>query len=224
MWIKICGITRPEDALAVMHAEADAIGLNFFPDSKRFVSTQLAAEITRSLREAAAPHTNHRLPEIIGVFVNASPDTIVRTAHDTGLTGVQFHGDETPEQIHHTMQRLPGVKCIRAFRVSVDRVVDCLAAVSTLQKLVRPDAVLLDAFVPGQYGGTGCTIDPSVPAAWRLAPRPPLILAGGLTPENVARVIATTTPWGVDTASGVESAPGIKDHQKIRSFVHEARR
>jgi phosphoribosylanthranilate isomerase len=122
------------------------------------------------------------------------------------------------------MQQLPGIKCIRALRVSADRVADCLAAVSALQRLIRPDAVLLDAFVPGQYGGTGRTVDPSVPAAWRLAPRPPLVLAGGLTPENVARAITATSPSGVDTASGVESSPGIKDAAKIRSFVQEAQR
>ncbi|MFM7056538.1 MAG: phosphoribosylanthranilate isomerase [Planctomycetota bacterium] len=224
MWIKICGITRTEDALAAMQAGVDAIGLNCFPDSKRFVPPEHAVSIAEMLRETAAANPRLKLPEFIGVFVNAATDTILQTVHTIGLTGVQFHGDETAEQIYSCMQQLPGIKCIRALRVSADRVADCLAAVTTLQRIIRPDAVLLDAFVPGQYGGTGRTVDPSVPAAWRLAPRPPLVLAGGLTPENVARIINAASPAGVDTASGVESAPGIKDPQKIRSFVESARR
>jgi phosphoribosylanthranilate isomerase len=224
MWIKICGITRGEDALAAMQAKVSAIGFNCFPDSKRFIPAEQAANIAGMLRDTAAAQPELQLPEFIGVFVNASTDTILQTVQDVGLTGVQFHGDETPEQILACMQQLPGTKCIRALRVSADRVADCLAAVSALQRLIRPDAVLLDAFVPGQYGGTGRTVDPSVPAAWRLAPRPPLVLAGGLTPENVARAITATSPAGVDTASGVESSPGIKDAAKIRSFVQEAKR
>lgn len=224
MWIKICGITRAEDALTAMQAKVSAIGFNCFPDSKRFIQSEQAANIASMLRDTAAAQPELPLPEFIGVFVNASTDTILQTVRTIGLTGVQFHGDEPPEQIHACMQQLPGIKCIRALRVSAGRVADCLAAVSGLQRLIRPDAVLLDAFVPGQYGGTGKTVDPSVPAAWRLAPRPPLILAGGLTPENVARAITVTSPWGVDTASGVESSPGIKDTAKIRSFVQQATR
>jgi len=224
MWIKICGITRAEDALTAMQAKVSAIGFNCFPDSKRFIQSEQAANIASMLRDTAAAQPELQLPEFIGVFVNASTDTILQTVRTIGLTGVQFHGDEPPEHIHACMQQLPGIKCIRALRVSAGRVADCLAAVSGLQRLIRPDAVLLDAFVPGQYGGTGKTVDPSVPAAWRLAPRPPLILAGGLTPENVARAITVTSPWGVDTASGVESSPGIKDTAKIRSFVQQATR
>jgi len=222
MWIKICGITRSEDALAAMQAKVSAIGFNCFPGSKRFLPIEQAANIAGMLRETAAVQPELKLPEFIGVFVNASTETILHTARTIGLTGIQFHGDETPEQIHACMQQLPGIKCIRALRVSAGRVADCLAAVSALQRLIRPDAVLLDAFVPGQYGGTGQTVDPSVPAAWRLAPRPPLVLAGGLTPENVARTIAVSAPFGVDTASGVESSPGMKDAAKIRRFVQEA--
>lgn len=224
MWIKICGITRTDDAIAAMQAGVDAIGLNCFAESKRFVSVDQAISIASALREAAAAQPTQRLPELIGVFVNAAADTIVETVRAIGLTGVQFHGDETPEQIQQCMERLRGTKCIRALRVSADRIADCLASVNVLQRLIRPDAIVLDAFVPGQYGGTGRTVDPSVPAAWRLTPRPPLVLAGGLTPENVARVISATAPWGVDTASGVETSPGIKDHTKVRHFIEAARR
>lgn len=224
MWIKICGITRTDDAMVAMQAGVDAIGLNFFSESKRFISSDEAMGIASSLREAAAVQPAQRLPELIGVFVNAGADAIVDTVQAIGLTGVQFHGDETPEQIQLCMERLPGTKCIRALRVSADRIADCLASLTVLQRLIRPDAIVLDAFVPGQYGGTGRTVDPSVPAAWRLAPRPPLVLAGGLTPENVARVISATAPWGVDTASGVETSPGIKDHTKMRRFIEAARR
>jgi phosphoribosylanthranilate isomerase len=223
MWIKICGITRTEDAIVAMQAGVDAIGLNCFAESKRFIPVEQSMSIAGALREAAAAQPTQRLPELIGVFVNATADAIVETVKEIGLTGVQFHGDETPEQIQLCMDRLPGTKCIRALRVSADRVADCLASLNVLQRLIRPDAVLLDAFVPGQYGGTGRTVDPSVPAAWRLAPRPPLVLAGGLTPENVARVISATAPWGVDTASGVETSPGIKDHTKMRRFIEAAR-
>lgn len=224
MWIKICGITRTDDAIAAMQAGVDAIGLNCFAESKRFIPVEQAVNIAGTLRETAAAQPTLRLPELIGVFVNAATETIVETVQAIGLTGVQFHGDETPEQIQLCMAQLPGTKCIRALRVSADRIADCLASVNVLQRLIRPDAIVLDAFVPGQYGGTGRTVDPSVPAAWRLAPRPPLVLAGGLTPENVARVISATAPWGVDTASGVETSPGIKDHSKMRRFIEAARR
>jgi phosphoribosylanthranilate isomerase len=172
MWIKICGITRTDDAIAAMQAGVDAIGLNCFAESKRFIPVEQAVSIAGALRETAAAQPTLRLPELIGVFVNAATETIVETVQAIGLTGVQFHGDETPEQIQLCMARLPGRKCIPALRVSADRIADCLASINVLQRLIRPDAIVLDAFVPGQYGGTGRTVDPSVPAAWRLAPRP----------------------------------------------------
>lgn len=216
--IKICGVTRVDDALAVADAGADAIGLNFYPKSPRSVSAEAAAEIVDAL--------GGRLLTV-GVFVNCPPDKIANIAEQVGLAAIQLHGDE-PDKI---VRDLPtGLPIIRAIRVGPDG----LGPVA--ERLVRAEeagraysALLVDAAVkpaPGQateYGGTGHTVD------WRGVHEgraslgdTPLILAGGLKPANVADALRATGAEGVDTASGVESSPGVKDHGLVRDFVANA--
>ncbi len=212
MWIKICGVTRPEDALAVVEAGADAIGFNFYEPSPRSVTIDTAACLAEPIRS--------RL-EIVGVFVNAPASTIDRAIRDVGLSTVQFHGNESADEIRHLRDRHPDVSVIQAVRPGGQP--HALTEAMERLKDVPVRAILVDALVPGQYGGTGKTVDPGL-LAQRPNDRLPLILAGGLTPDNVGSLIAAVRPWGVDTASGVESAPGIKSEEKIRAFVRQCRR
>ncbi|MEY2724324.1 MAG: N-(5-phosphoribosyl)anthranilate isomerase [Planctomycetota bacterium] len=223
MWVKICGIIRNEDAAAAVLAGVDAIGLNFFPGSKRYVSLERAVQLQAAIAVAARSQAALKPPEVIGVFVNADIEAVLQTARAVPLTGVQFHGDESAELIADCMQQLPGVKCIRAFRVSVERLSAVISEVDRLQSLLKLDAVLFDAFVAGEYGGTGHKLPSALLSGWESPPRPPLVLAGGLTPENICEAVVAVRPWGVDTASGVEVSPGIKDHRRMSDFVNGAR-
>src|SRR6187397_588311 len=202
--IKICGVTRPEDAVGIAEAGADAIGLNFYSASPRFVDDDRAAEIIAAVPGQVAK---------VGVFVNADAAAIRDKVQRLGLDWVQLHGDEPPEFV----AELPGLAVIRAVRLQ-DRVSVVLPA--TKGKLIRlPKAVLIDAFSASAYGGTGTTVAwEAVPEARHRLAGVPVILAGGLTPENVAEAIQIARPDAVDTASGVESSPGVKDLAKVREF------
>ncbi|MCG8450690.1 MAG: phosphoribosylanthranilate isomerase [Pirellulales bacterium] len=207
--IKICGITRREDLSAAKELGVDAVGVNFFEQSPRFVSSDQA----RPFRSATAPM-------LVGVFVNAKPAGIAKAIEAFGLQALQIHGDEPPD----TMVELPNIPVIRARRIDdrgIGPIAEDLAACRAAGR--QPDAVLVDAMTPGRYGGTGRTVSWTALADYRQwLGELPLILAGGLTPENVGEAIHTVRPTGVDVASGVESAPGIKDHAKMQSFVEEA--
>jgi phosphoribosylanthranilate isomerase len=199
--IKICGITRGEDAEAAVEAGADALGFMFFEGSSRYVSPEKARSIIRGLPPFVAK---------VGVFVNAPRAVIERTILETGIDTLQFHGEEMPEDC-----RGFGVKTIKAFRVQGK---DMLA----LMPRFDVDAWLLDSFVKGERGGTGVTFN------WDLAVHArnlgtPVILAGGLTPENIDRAVQQVQPFGVDVSSGVESAPGKKDARMISAFIERAR-
>lgn len=201
--VKICGLTRVEDAKAAVAAGVDAIGLNFWRGSKRGVDVTVAREILRAI-----PSTVLR----VGVFVDAPLDEIAAIATTLGLDNVQLHGDEPPE----LLEQLDGLgyKAIRLHDESD------LARIPSF--LVPPDPVfLVDTFDPDQPGGTGRV------GRWDLARQATklgrLILAGGLTPENVAAALDAVHPWAVDTASGVESAPGIKDAARMQAFVQAVR-
>lgn len=206
--VKICGVTRPEDVVPIAKAGADAIGINFYERSSRFVDDARAMKIV-----AAAPKNLIT----VGVFVNAGAAEIRSKVERIGLGWVQLHGDEPPQ----IMAELDGIPVIRVIRWGQP---DAKAPV-TLEGISRlPQAVLLDAYSPAEYGGTGRTIDWSLVPSFR--PRTlglPLVLAGGLTPTNVAHAIRSALPDAVDTASGVESSPGVKDLEKVRSFVEAAR-
>ena len=196
--IKICGVTTPGDALAAIDAGADMIGLNFSAQSVRRVSVEQA----RSIIDAAPQFRN-----FTGVFVEQSPKEVDDIRGELGLAHCQTYS--TPWPAGH----------IAAFRVrSAEDIAGIHALLATSHK---PMAVLIDSFVPGAMGGTGHK------APWELLAGQdfgvPLILAGGLTPENVAEAIRLVKPWGVDVASGVESAPGRKDGGKMRAFVRAVR-
>jgi phosphoribosylanthranilate isomerase len=208
--VKICGVTSVEDALACAAAGADWIGLNFHPGSPRFIDTARAIEIVAALPPTVSP---------VGVFVDRPPAEIVDIAARVGLKIVQLHGSEPPDDLW----ALRHLHLVRAFRLRQVRdwiaVTAFLAAAHAVGRL--PDAVLVDAHVAGQVGGTGVTVASEVLDA--MPPLGRLILAGGLTPENVAAKIARLRPWMVDTASGVEAAPGRKDPAKVASFVDAVR-
>lgn len=214
--VKICGITRVEDALAAVDAGADMLGFNFYPKSPRYVTPEHAAQMARAVRGHLANPENVR---IAGVFVNAPLEELRSVIATAALDFAQLHGDESVEYL----QELAGV----AFRVVRPQSLDeALAGAATFAPLApqRDDApsLLLDAYSKAGYGGTGERTD----WAWaaevaQVTPR--LLLAGGITAANVAEAIRVVRPWGVDVASGVESAPGIKDHDQIRTFIHAAK-
>jgi len=216
--IKICGVTNVADALAAADAGADAIGLNFYPQSPRFIDTPDALTIVSVVPPAVAR---------VGVVVNKKIDALHQLLQElggnaaAGLTGIQLHGDEPPAFVAAVRTKY----LIRARRFSEKGVAAIAADLEACDKLRRlPDAILVDAASPGQYGGSGTTISWSGLADYRRwLHNVPLILAGGLTPDNVAEAIRTVRPHGVDVASGVESSPGKKDHGKVRDFVAAAR-
>jgi phosphoribosylanthranilate isomerase len=199
--IKICGITNVEDAQAAVAAGADLLGLVFAEDSPRCVSIEQAAMIAR----VAPPYIVR-----VGLFVNAPAERVMHAMNACGLQLLQFHGEETPDYC-----RQFGAMSMKAFRVKGPETIQALTEFAT-------DAWLLDAFVPGQRGGTGHSFN------WSLAVEAvklgrPVFLAGGLTPENVADAVRTVQPYGVDVSSGVEASPGKKDHAKVRQFIHAAK-
>lgn len=220
MWIKICGVTRAEDAATIIHFGADAIGFNFFPDSRRFVSIPNARALAESARRSAV----NLLPvDLVGVFVNAEAEAIRIAVQKVGLSVIQVHGDESVEHVTEIHRLCPDVPIVRAFRVDPKNIEHTLDDIDRLSAQVPLAAILLDAFVPGEFGGTGTTVDLSILDSYKLQQRPPLILAGGLTSKNVAFSVNDRTVWGIDTASGVESSPGIKDSARVYEFVNTAR-
>jgi phosphoribosylanthranilate isomerase len=197
--VKICGVTSPEDAELAVGAGADAIGVNLWPGSKRYVADARAAEILAVLPAGIIK---------VGVFVNASPAQVAERKALLGLDKVQLHGNEQPR----SFESIDGSGIIRAVRVQAEGTFSSEAA-------WKPGLWLYDSYAVG-YGGTG------VQAPWELITRlgqRPFLLAGGLTPDNVGAGIAATNPDGVDVASGVESAPGRKDAVRLRRFVEAAR-
>jgi phosphoribosylanthranilate isomerase len=201
--VKICGITRPEDAELAAALGAWGLGFILWPGSKRAADPAVAAGIARALR---------RRVQLVGVFVNPSLDEVARTADTIGLTHLQLHGDEGPAFCAEAGRRT-GCKVIKAIRVGSG------ADLRDAERF-HTDLHLLDAAAPGMRGGSGRTWD------WALAAqrhsRVPVILSGGLTPENVADGIAAVRPWAVDVASGVEAAPGVKDPAKLEAFMAAA--
>jgi phosphoribosylanthranilate isomerase len=225
--IKICGLTNPDDALAAFDAGADGIGLNFYAKSKRYVDAATARKITDVLYQAAGvPGRSFVYP--IGVFVNHSASEVSRIVQESRLVAAQLHGDEPPEFVAG-LPRIPTIRARRLDERGVSMLSDdlgaCLAAVGAMPADERASCdLLVDAAAPGQYGGTGETVDWSALAdhpRWLTCKH--LILAGGLTPDNVVEAIRIVRPHAVDVASGVESAPGKKDPAKMRDFVAAAR-
>lgn len=215
--VKICGLKTLSDALAAIEAGADWLGFNFYPKSPRFIPPEECVRITEVVRR------EFPMVGLVGVFVNASAEEIRTILRQAGLHRAQLHGDEPPA----LLAELGGL-AFKAIRLRPDQEAEAQVAPylpqgeEALSPSASPSAfVLLDASVPGLYGGSGQVADWR--AAARLAARIPLLLAGGLTPENVAEAIRIVRPWGVDVASGVESAPGVKDVEKMRTFIRHAR-
>lgn len=190
------------DAQAAAEAGADAIGLMLWGPSKRFVTNTKAAEIVRSLPPFVSK---------VGVFVDATAEEVLRAVKEIGLDTIQLHGEETPE----FCKQFAPLKVMKAFRVK-----DASSLVTLTD--YNTDAWLLDSYVAGEKGGTGAVFN------WDLAVQAkdsgrPIVLAGGLTPENIAEAVHEVWPYGVDVSSGVESAPGKKDAEMIRRFVEAIR-
>lgn len=200
--IKICGITNREDALLAAALGADAMGFIFYPPSPRAVAPDTARKIIDQLPPFVAA---------VGVFVDEAADTVREVAAWVSLDWVQLHGRETPEYCRNLGRRV-----IKGFRIRDDH---SLPELAPYRGVVQ--GMLLDTYKKGQVGGTGESFD------WRLArlaaPYGPIILAGGLTPENVAQAITAAQPRAVDVASGVEAAPGKKDPDKLKSFFEAVR-
>ena len=215
MWTKLCGIADPESSRAAAAARPDAIGLNFFEQSPRYVTPIVAKAIVADVSPAILP---------VGLFVNHPVEEIAAICDDVGLTHVQLHGDETAADVAELLSLAPELQIIRAFRIGEDG----LHSVAEFLRECRSRemtlfACLLDARVDGRYGGTGDLAPWEVIRDhYRFDDWPPLILAGGLTPDNVSDAIHTVRPWGVDTASGVELEPGVKSAELCRRFVEAA--
>ena len=200
MVLKICGITTLADAQHAVQEGATALGFVFWPRSPRYVDPERAAEIIAALPSA---------PTMVGVFVNEALAQVREIASRTGLHVVQLHGDETPEYAE-------------ALGYPIFRSVTLADVDASLRDWPTGTPLLLDASDRERRGGTGTRVDWSHAA--ELARRRRVILAGGLTPDNVGSAITTVNPYGVDVSSGVEASPGVKDHVKVTRFLKEARR
>jgi phosphoribosylanthranilate isomerase len=208
LWIKICGNTSLEDALLAAEAGADAIGFVFAPSPRRVTPAQVADLV---------PHLPAAL-EKIGVFVDATFEEIEATVRASDITGVQLHFDAAPDLPARLRKRFgPGLRILRVIHFGPE------SAAEAIVKDPNVDAVMVDSRTARAVGGTGVAFD------WALASKSlfqgakardlRLVVAGGLSPENVAQAIATLLPWGVDVVSGVEAAPGRKDPAKVRAFI-----
>ncbi|HEX9369607.1 MAG TPA: phosphoribosylanthranilate isomerase [Roseiflexaceae bacterium] len=207
-FVKICGLRTPEHALAAVEAGADLLGFIFAP-ARRQVAPAVAAAIAQAVR-AAEPVAGRRLT-LVGVFVNEAPTRMLEIADACGLDALQLSGDEELPIVEH----LNGRALIKAVRLN-----DAVQEQDWLRAALPNARLIVDAHVPGAYGGAGVVADWERAAA--LARRRPIILAGGLRPENVGAAIRQVRPWGVDVSSGVET-DGVKDVAKIRAFVAAVR-
>ena len=206
--VKICGITNLSDARAAVEAGADLLGFIFHPKSPRYVAPATVTEILAQLGER---------PPAAGVFVNTSTARVMEILSETGLDYAQLHGDEPVEALAECQNR-----AYKALRPVSSAAAHSEAARFHTVTLADGPQLLIDAYDPHAYGGTGTKADWY--AAAEVARRyDGLLLAGGLTPDNVAKAIQIVHPWGVDVSSGVEAEAGRKDHAKLRRFVQQAK-
>lgn len=220
--VKICGITNFEDARVALEAGADFLGFILYAKSPRYIPPDRLRELRREigdwLSRARSAHSDSRsAPKFVGVFVNESAESIDDILAVTGIDYAQIHGDESTDFVQKMAGR--GFKAVRPVDAG-----SAHAQAARFAPLGLDDGpqLLLDAYDPAEYGGTGKKADWHVAA--ELARRyPRLMLAGGLSPANVAQAIHTVRPWAVDVSSGVESAPGRKDHEAVRAFLRAAR-
>lgn len=201
MWIKVCGLQDPSIGKELARLPVDAVGINRYPESRRFVPEEALSRLVGAIRSADAP------PEVVGVYVNAARARILEDADRHALDRVQLHGDESPEDVHRLQEDVPVLKALR------------VGETFGAEQMERydVDVFLLDAHEPGRYGGTGRR------APWeRIAPltdRYRIVLAGGLAPDNVREAIQTVSPWGIDVCSGVEDPGGPRDLGAVRKLL-----
>lgn len=204
---KICGITNVKDAITALEAGADAIGLNFYEKSKRYIEPETAVAVANAVNSETA---------IVGVFVNSSVESVCEIALKVGLTHIQLHGDEQPKFIDLLRSQLGSTNVIRAVRIMDDDVSGAQLEIDQWQA-AGVDSVLLDAGSLDHFGGTGKQLD------WtklnELSFAVPWLLAGGLNPQNVSEAMQLCNPDGVDVASGVESSPGVKNASLVQEFI-----
>jgi phosphoribosylanthranilate isomerase len=201
--IKICGTTNKYDALLASEFGADMIGFIFYKKSKRYVEPRVVADIINELPAKVMK---------VGVFVDEDWDKVVEIARDTGLTGLQFHGNETPEYCMHFKDEF---KVIKAFRVK-DK--------TSLENVNKYDVdyYLIDTYIKDSQGGTGEIFDWKILEDFEFLK--PIFLSGGLTPDNVGKAIKEVSPYGVDVASGIEASPGNKDAGLLKKFIQNVRK
>ena len=212
MKIKICGIKTFDTAMLMVAEGVDIIGFNFYPQSPRYISPgacmRLVVRLETALREEMSRIT------MMGVFVNSERDNMHAIFRDCHLDMIQLSGDEPPEELE-----LLGERSFKVLRPT--SFAEFTEAVERYPRRTMAPAWMIDTFRPGEYGGTGQTADWDLMR--QIAQTAPILLAGGLNAGNVAEAIRRINPWGVDVASGVESAPGVKDPQKVRDFVQAVR-
>jgi len=199
MRIKICGITQPQQGKAIASFGATALGFICVPTSPRYVTIAQIQAVMEQLPERI---------DKIGVFANTSIEEIIQTVADSGLTGVQLHGDEESEFCQRLRQSLPNVEILKALRIRSFEDIDKASSYT-----VCVDKLLLDAYHPQQLGGTGKTLDWTM--LEQFSPSCPWFLAGGLTPDNIVEALGQVNPSGIDLSSGVERGPGDKDLDKV---------
>jgi phosphoribosylanthranilate isomerase len=211
LFVKICGITKPEDAGLAVELGASAVGFIFWPGSARYISPEAARSIAQGVPAGVMK---------VGVFVDEKVEDVARMMERAGLDAAQLHGGESPEYCE-ALGRLLGLDArenrwlIKAIGVDGSSLPEAGHHVRTTVARFNPEVmILLDAHDPVQHGGTGQTIDWE--SARKIASMRPTILAGGLTPDNVGRALSTVRPYGVDVSSGVESSLGVKDHTRMR--------
>jgi phosphoribosylanthranilate isomerase len=214
MIVKICGITNADDAFIAAEAGADLLGFIFYPKSPRYIPPKTAASITGAVRGSLGIHR----PQFVGVFVNEPVARVRRLLDSVGLDLAQLHGREPSAAIQELAPR--AYKAIRPqtqsqAQAELDAYRDSMPDDPKLPQL------LVDAYHPRQMGGTGQQANAEL--ARRLSRRVRLLLAGGLTPDNVAAAIREIRPWGVDVSSGIERSPGVKDPARVRAFIQAVR-
>ncbi|MEJ5311626.1 MAG: phosphoribosylanthranilate isomerase [Anaerolineae bacterium] len=222
IYVKICGITNLEDARCAAEVGADFLGFIFYPPSPRYIAPEQAGKITRAIRAEFGDAS----PRCVGVFVDEPAEAVRAVIDAAGLDLVQLHGAEPPADVAslapYAFKALRPQTLVEAQAAMENYLTTTsISLPSTVYRLPSTPDLLIDAYHPQQKGGTGLVADLEI-ARW-LAERCRLLLAGGLTPENVAHAIAQVRPWGVDVSSGVEASKGKKDHAKVKAFIEAIR-
>ena len=203
--VKICGITDLTDARLVAQLGGDAVGFNFYKKSRRYIAAKAARDIIEQMGKG---------PAAFGIFVNESLEVMLQTARESMIDVIQLHGDETPGYTRQAAER-SGLRVIKAFRLSRETVPADIDE-------YKVSGILIDAYEPGTYGGSGKLGDWTA-ASEIASTQSNVYLAGGLKPENVAEAVRVVRPYAVDVASGVESANGRKDPKRIEDFIRNAK-